>query len=123
MFGRGFHIDGNWISNGEWFCEVPAVKKHEFIEGFKAQRKEAVEAFICSGPFFVHPGELEKYECFLFKSNAGFWPVRIELLKAVGVQLDCIDEYTFWQHPKTKLILIYDPDLIGGVLPLKEALS
>jgi hypothetical protein len=122
MFGRGFHFDGKWISNGEWFREVPIVKEHKFIEGFKAQREQATEAFVISDPIMLTFDEYS-YECILFGGKAGFWPVRTELLKAVGVQLDYMNEYTFWQHPETKLILIYDPDLIGGVLPMKEAVS
>lgn len=115
MFERGLFIDDGWISNGEAFWQPTVVKNINFIEKFMKDRAKAtIELFPVSKPFLY----LDNWSCIVFDSEKEFILVQIENLELVGVNLGYLEEYQFWMNPDTYLIYIYDPDFIGGTLPL-----
>ena len=117
MFERGLFIDGDWISNGEAFWRPPQVKQVSFIERFIEDRDKAdIELRPESRPFL----HLDTWPCILFGGSQEWIVVQVENLKLVGVQIDMIDDYQFWMNPETRLIYIYDPDFIGGTLPIQS---
>lgn len=115
MFERGLFVDNDWVSNGEAFWQPPIVKNVSFIEKFIEDKANAsVELRPVSKPFL----HLDKWPCIVFDSQKEFILVQVENLKLVGVDIENLNEYEFWMNPDTYLIYIYDPDFIGGTLPL-----
>jgi hypothetical protein len=115
MFERGLFIDGNWISNGEAFWRPLGVVQKKFIERFMKDKAGAtVQLWPKSKPFLFD----DAWPCILLASDKEFILVQVKNLELIGVNLDFLDEYEFWQNPSTHLIYVYNPDLIGGVLPL-----
>lgn len=116
MFERGLFIDGNWVSNGEAFWQLQQVKQVSFIEKFMEDKSKAdVELRPESKPFL----HLDTWPCILFGGSQEWIVVQVENLKLIGVDLEIIDEYQFWMNPETYLIYVYDPDFIGGVMPIQ----
>lgn len=116
MFERGLFIDDNWVSNGEAFWQPIKVKQVKFIERFMVDRDKAtVELQPISDPY-LHDNHSK---CILFSDNdTQFIPVQVCNLELIGVNLDFMSEYMFMMNPDTHLIYVYDPDFIGGVLPV-----
>lgn len=115
MFERGLFVDYNWVSNGEAFWQPLAVKDVKFIEQFLKDKAGATVELRPKSKSFLFEDRLP---CVLLASNKEFILVQAKNLEAIGVNLEYLDEYQYWMNPDTRVIYVYDPDFIGGTLPL-----